>query len=193
MVLPNAMLFPNSLLPLFIFEPRYQEMLRWVLADQRVFCIAQMKPGVSEPRSTEDFHQTGGLGLVRACVGHEDGTSHLVLQGLARVRFTEYVQEKPFRIAGLRKLESDTSGDLDCEALAARLLTLCARLRVAGAQIPEAFDQQLSRIEDPSMLADVVANAFLRDGTRRQEVFDELHVGRRLSLVIEHLDAEMRE
>ena len=68
MVLPDALLFPNSLLPLFIFEPRYREMLKWVLAEQRVFCIAQMKPGVSEAQTPDDFHQTGGLGLVRACV-----------------------------------------------------------------------------------------------------------------------------
>jgi Lon protease-like protein len=191
MVLPNALLFPNSLLPLFIFEPRYREMLRWVLAGQRVFCIAQTKPGVNEAHSTDDFHQTGGLGLVRACVGHEDGTSHLVLQGLARVQFTGFVQETPFRIAELRELPSQPSDDLDCEALVARVLAVCAQLRASGTPVPDAFDQQLAKIDDPSVLADVIAHAFLRDGTRRQEIFDELRVGERLRLLIAHLRAEM--
>jgi Lon protease-like protein len=193
MVLPNALLFPNSLLPLYIFEPRYREMLRWVLAGERVFCIAQAKPGVSEPQSTEDFHQTGGLGLVRACVGHEDGTSHLVLQGLARVRFTGFVQETPFRIAELRELPSQPSASVDCEALVAQVLAVCARLRASGTPVPDAFDAQLAKIDDPSMLADVVAHAFLKDGARRQGVFDELRVGERLRLLIAHLRAEMGE
>lgn len=191
MVLPNALLFPNSLLPLFIFEPRYREMLSWVLAGQRVFCIAQTKPGITDAQSTEDFHQTGGLGLVRACVGHDDGTSHLVLQGLARVRFTSFVQEEPFRIAELRELPSEPSDDRDCEALVARVLKVCAELRAAGTPVPDAFDQQLSKIDDPSIIADVVAHAFLRDGARRQEIFDELRVGERLRLLIQHLLAEM--
>ncbi len=191
MVLPNALLFPNSLMPLYIFEPRYREMLRWVLAGQRVFCIAQTKPGVNDAVTTEDFHQTGGLGLVRACVGHEDGTSHLVLQGLARVRFTGFVQETPFRIAELRELPSESSADLDGEALVAKVLAVCAELRASGVPVPDAFDAQLAKIDDPSMLADVIAHAFLKDGARRQEVFDELRVGERLRLLIGHLRAEM--
>ena len=46
MVLPNATLFPHALLPLIIFESRYQEMLSWSLEHHRMFCIALMKPGV---------------------------------------------------------------------------------------------------------------------------------------------------
>jgi ATP-dependent Lon protease len=146
---------------------------------------------VEDARSTADFHQTGGLGLVRACVGHEDGTSHLVLQGLARVRFTGFVQETPFRIAELRELPSQPSANLDCEALVAKVLAVCAQLRASGMPVPDAFDQQLAKIDDPSVLADVIAHAFLRDGTRRQEIFDELRVGERLRLLIAHLGAEM--
>lgn len=192
MVLPNALLFPNSLLPLFIFEPRYRAMLQWVLQEERVFCIAQTKPGVSEPHTADDFHQTGGLGLVRACVGHEDGTAHLVLQGLARVRFTGFVQEEPFRIAELAELRSEPTAEVDAYALIAKVLQLCVKLRAKGMQVPEAFDQQLAQIEDPAVLADVVAHAFLRNAKNRQAIFDELRVGERLQLLIRLLGREMK-
>src|SRR5437867_1685310 len=119
MVLPGAHLFPNAILPLFIFEPRYREMLAWSLDQQRMFCIAPMKPGISEARSPEDFHHIVGLGLVRACVGHEDGTSHLALQGLARVKITGFLQETPFRIAELRELRSQPVDASEGEELAA--------------------------------------------------------------------------
>jgi len=190
MVLPNTLLFPHSLLPLFIFEPRYREMLQWVLAEQRVFCIAQLKPGTAEATDPGDFHQTGGLGLVRACVGHEDGTAHLVLQGLARVRFTGFVQETPFRIAELSELHSEPSEAADTDALVARVLAFSAQLRAAGTPVPEAFDRQLSQLDDPSTIADIVAHAFLRDGARRQAIFDELRVAPRLRLLLRHLAAE---
>ncbi len=35
MVLPNAVLVPNALLPLHIFEPQYRAMLRWCLERDR--------------------------------------------------------------------------------------------------------------------------------------------------------------
>jgi len=44
MTLPNAILFPQVMLPLFIFEARYRKMLRDVLDSHRMFAIAMQKP-----------------------------------------------------------------------------------------------------------------------------------------------------
>lgn len=191
MVLPNALLFPNSLLPLYIFEPRYRAMLEWALAGQRMFCIALIKRGRSEWRTPEDFHHMAGLGLVRACVGRDDGTSHLVLQGLARVQFTGFSEGHPFVLAEIRELRSKPAEDFEAEALTAKLLGLCAQLRASGTGVPEALDQQLAQIENPDLLTDVVAHTFLRDPFRRQDVFEELRVGERFRVLIRHLTAEM--
>lgn len=191
MILPGATLFPHSLLPLYIFEPRYRAMLAWSLEQQRVFCVAPMKPGISEARTPDDFLHTVGLGLVRACVGREDGTSHLMLQGLARVRLTGFVQEQPFRIAQLTELRSEPAEPLESELLTAKLLDVCARLRASGASVPEALDRQLAQIEDAAVLGDLVAHTFLREPQHRQDVLEELRVGERLRVLIRHLTAEM--
>jgi len=191
MVLPGAQLFPNALLPLYIFEPRYREMLTWSLEQHRMFCIAPLKPGISEARTVRDFHHTVGLGLVRACVGREDGTSHLVLQGVARVRLTGFLQDTPFRIAELRELTSEPADPQESENLTTRLLEACTLLRANGATVPEALDQQLAQIEDPALLSDIVAHTFLRDSERRQAVFEELRVGDRTRLLIRYLLGEM--
>lgn len=191
MVLPGAQLFPNAILPLFIFEPRYREMLAWSLEQERMFCIAPMKPGISEARSAEDFHQIVGLGLVRACVGHEDGTSHLALQGVARVKITGFLQETPFRIAQLRELHSQPAETDEAETLTAKLLEHCSQLRAIGVPVPDALDRQLAQIDDPAVLADIVAHTFLRDSERRQAVFEQLPVGQRLRVLIRSLAEEM--
>jgi Lon protease-like protein len=193
MVLPGAHLFPNALLPLYIFEPRYREMLAWSLERHRMFCIAPMKPGISEARSIGDFHHVAGLGLVRACVGREDGTSHLVLQGIARVRFTGFLQDAPFRIAEMRELPNEPAEAEENENLTTRLLEVCALLRADGTSVPEALDQQLSQIEDPALLSDIIAHTFLRDSEHRQAVFEELRVGPRTRLLIRFLLGEMPE
>jgi len=45
MTLPNATLFPQALLPLYIFEPRYRQMLAEALHSSRMFAVAMQKPG----------------------------------------------------------------------------------------------------------------------------------------------------
>ena len=56
MVLPNTLLFPESLLPLFIFEERYREMLAWALEHERMFCMALLRSGREDWSSPDDFH-----------------------------------------------------------------------------------------------------------------------------------------
>jgi hypothetical protein len=82
MALSNAVLFPHSLLPLHIFEPRYRDLLEHSLDGDRMFSVALMKRGIDEAVGIDDLCPVAGVGLIRACVGNENGTSNLVLQGL---------------------------------------------------------------------------------------------------------------
>src|SRR5580765_4295539 len=117
MTLPSATLFPQALLPLYIFEPRYRQMLADMLKQDRMFTVAMQKPG----RVRETPCTVAGLGLIRVSVGHNDGTSHLILQGLARVELLRTVQTKPYRIASIRTLERPTSDTVVIDALVAKV------------------------------------------------------------------------
>ncbi len=191
MVLPGALLFPHSLVPLYIFEPRYRAMLAYALERDRMFCIAQPRPGIEEPEGPEDFCDVAGLGLVRVCVGREDGTSHLVLQGLARVRFRGFVQERPFRVAQIQELNSLPADPVDVGPLVAALREACAKAPIGGPEEREKFEEQLNKIDDPGMLSDVVAHTFLRDPEHRQHALDCLDVETRLQMVTAYLRGEL--
>ena len=190
MVLPGALLFPNALLPLYIFEPRYRAMLAHALAGPRMFCVAQTRPGVAEARSEKDFFHVAGVGLVRACVGKEDGTSNLILQGLARVRMTGFAQTRPFRIAEVEEIRSVGGDSVAAEALGRKVLELCERFKEGGAQIPGQLDTFLSHLTDLGMLADLVAHTFVADPFARQQMLEEPDVSARLRLLIRALSGE---
>ena len=191
MVLPETTLFPNASMPLFIFEPRYRAMLAWALEQHRMFCIALMKPGVEAAKSNDDFHHVAGLGLVRACVQHTDGTSHLVLTGLARVRLVDFIQEKPFRLAELREIECQPARADEGETLSAQVLEICAHYRARGVEIPDELDRKLAQVSDPAVLGDIVADSFVRDANRRQHILEQGNVADRLRALIRHLGEEM--
>jgi Lon protease-like protein len=190
MPLPGALLFPHALLPLYIFEPRYRDMLEHALSHHRMFSVALLKPQRTQWQSPDDFFHIAGVGLIRACVDRGDGTSNLILQGLERVRFTGFEQETPFPIATIDPLESESLSSVETEALAAKVLELYSKFKGDGRQLPAKVDRYLSDLGDPEMLADLVASTFVTDALRRQRVLEELSVNQRLRLLIQYLGDE---
>ena len=192
MVLGGTLLLPHALLPLYIFEQRYRAMLAHCLDGDRMFCEALMKPGITEAAMADDFFPVAGCGLVRACVGREDGTSNLILQGLRRVRLTGFAQETPFRIAEIEEIPSETGNPVESDALGAKVLELCQRLKERGAQLPEQLDRFLSHLSNLDMLADLVAHRFVSDPFQRQRLLEEPLIPARLRLLIKFLAAELK-
>lgn len=190
MPLPGALLFPHALLPLYIFEERYREMLAHALQHHRMLSVALIKPDRTEWESLSDFFHIAGVGFIRACVGRSDGTSNLILQGLNRVRFTGFEQEAPFPIATIEPLESETSSSVETEALAAKVLELYSKLRTKGRELPKKVDRYLSDLNDMEMLADLMASTLINDPLRRQQVLEELTLNQRLRLLIQYLREE---
>src|SRR6185436_17412367 len=123
MTLPSATLFPQALLPLYIFEPRYRQMLADSLKSNRMFSVALQKPG----RTRESPCAVAGLGLIRVSVDHEDGTSHLILQGLTRVELRETVQYKPYRVHTIRPLATEPADNGAVDALVEKVHELVER------------------------------------------------------------------
>src|SRR5260221_5391607 len=133
MTLPSATLFPQALLPLYIFEPRYRRMLSDSLNSDRMFSVPMQKPG----RSRETPCLVAGLGLIRVSVDHKDGTSHLILQGITRVELRETVQTKPYRVHNIRPLPPQSTDSVVIDALVAKVHELVrARVEIAPCPFP---------------------------------------------------------
>jgi Lon protease-like protein len=191
MPLPGAVLFPHALLPLYIFEPRYREMLEHALQRDRMFSVTLIKPSCPQWHAPEDFFHFATVGLIRACVGHGDGTSNLVLQGLHRVRFSSFERETPFPIAKIAIVKSTNSSTVETEALGEKVLELYQKLKRAERQLPPKVDRYLAQLGDLEMLADLVASTFVEDPLRRQQMLEEPSVNQRLRLLITYLQDEI--
>jgi len=191
MPLPGAVLFPHALLPLYIFEPRYRQMLQHALQHHRMFCVTLIKPSCLEWHEPEDFFHFATAGLIRACVGRGDGTSNLILQGLHRVRFASFEQEAPFPIAKIDAVESRDTTTVETEALGTKVLELYASLKHEGRQLPAKIDRYLAELRDLEMLADLMASTFVNDPLRRQCVLEERSLNQRLRFLISYLRDEI--
>ncbi len=191
MPLPGTVLFPHALLPLYIFEPRYRKMLEYALQKQRMFCVTLIKPSCPDWHAPEDFFHFATAGLIRACVERSDGASNLILQGLQRVRFTSFEQEKPFPIVNIEVAESRDPTTVETEALGAKVIELYGSLKHDRRQLPAKLDRYLSELQDLEMLADLMASTFVNDPLRRQRLLEENSLNQRLRFLIRYLRDEI--
>jgi ATP-dependent Lon protease len=205
MTLPNTTLFPQALQPLYIFEPRYRKMLADSLDGGRMFAIAMQRPGSSR----EAPSPIAGLGLIRVSVGHADGTSHLVLQGMARVQLGKAVRYKPYRVHKIQPLESLPSNEVVVDALLAKVRELLEErvelglslapapsLKSKPAEPPPGFSAKdvikyLDKLDDPEQVADLVSLAVLAGPLERQSILETVHLESRLKRLIHFLMAEI--
>jgi len=190
MPLPGVLLFPNALLPLHIFEPRFRQMLARALDDDRMLCVALIKPEREQWRTSADFCPISTVGLIRACVGRSDGTSDLILQGIRRVKFSDFEQETPFPIARIKPLKTRTRPTVETDALAAKVVEFYTRLKSNERSLPKKIDRYLGEMSDPEMLADLIASTFVSGAIRRQQLLEELDLNQRLRLLIQYLREE---
>jgi ATP-dependent Lon protease len=191
--LPGAVFFPQALLPLHIFEPRYCAMLRDVLASHRLFAVAGLNPDAA-PGRFEPPHRVATVGIVRACQKAEDGTSNLLLHGLARVRLLGIVAEEPYRRVRIHALASEEGGlaadNLRRRVTLARLLAQRSRL---GSPTPVEMLRFLLTVEDPGTFADLAAFNLCDDAGFRQKLLETLEVSERLRLLGAHLRREIAQ
>jgi Lon protease-like protein len=190
MPLGGVLLFPNALLPLHIFEQRFRDMLDHALHDDRMLCVALVRPERQQWRTSADFFPVSTVGLIRACVERSDGTSDLILQGIRRVKFSDFEQETPFPIARIKALKTRSKLTVETDALAAKVLEFYAQLKSSGRELPEKIDHYLNEMADPEMLADLIASTFISDPTRRQQLLEELDLNQRLRMLIQYLREE---
>src|SRR4029078_8391816 len=155
MVLPDCHLFPGCLLPLFIFEERYRQMLAQVLSTNRMFCIGNR----DESLETSPVSNYSTAGLVRCCVRQDNGTSHLLLLGWKRVRFTGWVREKPFPIARVEAVATRVKSAVRARELKDLALAL---VHAAGDEQAKQLRSALENNEDAEMVCDVLSYHFTR-------------------------------
>jgi Lon protease-like protein len=187
--LPNATLFPLAKLPLHVFEPRYREMVRYVLDRTRLLAVARLKPGFeSNYAGRPPVHEVCGVGRIVNEQALPDGRYNILLEGIARVRILEELPpDRPFRLVRAEALADSPTNPL----LAAAWQRELSRLwNVLGPHLPPAL-RELAVItreaRDAGGFADCLAAAMIANPEESQRLLEELDPGERLRLLVAHL------
>ena len=108
--LSNFIFFPNTNVPLNIFEPRYIEMINDSMKSSRLIGMVQPKKNMG--RSTNGLYDIGCLGKITSFSETEDGRYLIVLNGLSRFKIVEEIKnDKLYRECKIsfEEFENDTN------------------------------------------------------------------------------------
>jgi len=134
----EVVLFPDTPLPLHIFEPRYKEMVEECLAQKKLFGVVRSKENaMAEIGCTAE--------IVAVTKKYDDGRLDIVTEGRQRFQVLQVNRERPF-LQGEVKFFDDEP-DASAADQVKRALSLhgeIMRLMGADASLPEVDHPQLS-------------------------------------------------
>lgn len=189
--LPNLVVFPHSVQPLHIFEPRYRAMLAEALATDRLIAMAL----ISKEQVDSAFDAPSLDPMV--CVSHvitaeqlPDGRSNILLGGASRAKIIEEVDtEFAFREAKVVLIDDIyPENPVHIEMLGHELI------RALKEWLPEVMlrDEQFQTIFTGDLpfgtMADIVANCLPLEVGTKQALLEEADVEQRGLLLLDAIE-----
>ncbi|MCD6519557.1 MAG: endopeptidase La [Anaerolineae bacterium] len=192
-VLPlrNTVVFPLTVIPLVVQRPRSVRLIDdAVLANRLIALVALKDPEIEEP-TPSDVYRVGTVAMIHRLARMPDGTLHLVVQGLERIRLTEFTQTDPYLRAKVEPAPETVEEGMEMEALVRSIGELFQRLVSLAAYLPDEVVTNVLNTEDPKQLAYMVAMSTRMDLATRQEILELDSVSEKLRKLISVLTREV--
>ena len=187
----DLVMVPGLVLPLHIFEPRYRQLLKDVMArdeaDQE-FGIVAAHPLHASGLGAYPIGTTARVSEVDA---YPDGRSDITTVGHRRFRINEIVEREPYLQARVSWLVEDTDAALESEfsrALALRAAALFMRYRGLMSEVDDGLDDLP---DDPHLLSYVLTAATVLTTEQRQSLLELDSTDERLERACELLSSEI--
>ncbi|WP_300670464.1 endopeptidase La [Desulfoluna sp.] len=156
----DVVIFNDMLLPLFIGRDRSVRAVEHALEEDRYIFLAAQKDPVDEEPKTEDIFTVGTVGKVLRMVKLPDGKIKALVQGMAKGRILEYMEDKSFFKVRFEQIEEAATPEMDVntEALMRNVREQSEKILSLKGELSSEVSAVLESIESPGKLADLVAS-----------------------------------
>lgn len=196
MTLQDTILFPKTMVPLYIFEDKYKALLDHALRSDRFFVLARLDENLNKELVGEEPPcNIAGLGLIRACTKQKDGSAHLILQGLTRIKLLGSTSITPFRKEKIEILfpnkKSQIPDEIFSEKLKPQILELIKEKNELSNNLPDEALKFLETIQDANTFIDLSANAICSLTRDKQKILEANNVRLRYELFADILRSDI--
>src|SRR5204863_9152424 len=114
----DIVMFPYMVLPLFVGRDMSIKAIEAAVAGNRIIMLAAQRSLEVDNPSQEDIHAVGAVGMVTRMLKLPDDRIKILVQGLAKARIVEFVQNTPYFEVRIETLvEEKPPRTLEAEAL----------------------------------------------------------------------------
>jgi ATP-dependent Lon protease len=183
--------FPDTLTPLAVGQPRSIKLVDDVLSGERMLAMVAARDPENDEPGPDELYDVGVAGVVARMIKVPDGSMRILVQGTQRVRLTEYVAEEPYLVARIEELPDEVEPTPELDALTRNVQNTFSQIIEGIPYLPEELQLAVANVDDPSALAHLIAGAMRIPTEEKQELLEEVDVGKRLRRLSEILAREL--
>ncbi len=192
-VLPlrDTVTFPDMLIPLNVGQERSIELINDVLRGDRSIVMVASRSTENETPGPDDLYTVGVLGVVARMIRVPDGTLRVLIQGGQRVRIERWLASEPYLVAEIAEAPDFVKQSPELIALMRNVQQTFTNIVTEVPYLPEELQIMVANVEDPSVLAHLIAGALRLPTEEKQGLLEELDVSKRLRRLSEILAREL--
>jgi len=189
--LKDTVVFPDTMMPLAVGQPRSVQLIEDVLAKDRLMAVAAVRTEGIDVPAPSDVYEVGALVSVQKMIKAPDGTLRIVVQGLRRLKIEEWTAEEPYLQARVAELPDMAEESTELEALQRNLVAIFLQIVKLVPYLPEELQMAAVNIEDPATLGYFVGSTMRMKTPEKQSLLEEVDVAKRLRRLTTILNREL--
>jgi ATP-dependent Lon protease len=171
--LRQTVVYPLTFLPLSIERPETVKLIDDVVLGSRVVGLVTVKNPEAGKATPEDLYPVGTAAVVHRAVKSPTGHVGIIVQGLERIRPTEFIQTEPYLKARIEIIpDEEEEESLEMEALSRNTIELFQRLISLVSYLPSELTVAVLNAEESRQLVYMVASAVRMDTEAAQEILE---------------------
>lgn len=203
MSLREVVMFPRSIIPLFVGREASIKAIEHAIADssKEIFLVAQREPEMEVPEA-DDLFEIGTVSKVLQMLRLPDGTIKVLFEGLYRARWTsagvekleteqEGEEEVSFVLANIAPIEENDIEGTEAEALARACHDSLEEYAKINKKLAQETLLAINAVSSVGKLADSIMPHLKVDYRMKQEVLEFTEPVQRLEKVYELLQGEI--
>ncbi len=193
--LRDSVIYPMLIAPLSVArESSIQLIDESIVGNNRVIGVVAQRDPQTEAPEFDDVYEYGCAVIIRTMVKMPDSV-RLIVQGVARFRIVERLEDKPYLRARIEVLEDEAVAEEkeeEIEALRRSVAGLFEQAIRLSPQLPDELRTLTQAVQETNVMADLVAAHMALNVQEKQQVLETTNVRDRLRLLLEVLSKEVR-
>lgn len=189
--LKDDVVFPHLIRPVSLSGEETVKAINEAISRNELIGIVALKYDVESPKHT-DFYEVGTAAkIVQVFESTSDNIKFLV-EGIVRIKVVEYLQTEPHYKARVEELREFTEKSETIDVLVQSVKTLFKLSAMLGKTLPKDIIPMIDNVNNPSMLADLVAIYLELSIDEKQKLLEMIDPQKRLRIVFHYLNKEVQ-